>query len=65
MLDLKPQILKHDGKESFVILTWDEFQAIRDALDDAEDLRILRQSREEQRDEPTISHEQLKRELGL
>jgi PHD/YefM family antitoxin component YafN of YafNO toxin-antitoxin module len=65
MLELHPQILERDGKEAFVVLSWEEFEAIRAALEDAEDLRILREARDAQRDEATISHAELKQRMGL
>jgi PHD/YefM family antitoxin component YafN of YafNO toxin-antitoxin module len=65
MIKLNPRILETEGKKSFVILTWEEYEAVREALADAEDLRLLRDSRQQQKDQPTISHEQMKQGLDL
>jgi predicted DNA-binding protein (UPF0251 family) len=42
MLKLKPEILSKNGKKQFVVLTYEEFEAIREQLEDAEDLKALR-----------------------
>jgi hypothetical protein len=44
MLKLKPEFLSKHGKRQFVILTIEEFNRIQEALDDARDLRDLRQA---------------------
>ena len=55
--DINPQYITNDsGKKISVILPISEFQEL---LEDIEDLATLA----ERRDEPTISHEQLIREL--
>ncbi len=42
MLKVKPEYLSKRGRREFVVLTVEDFQRIRAALDDAEDLRLLR-----------------------
>jgi PHD/YefM family antitoxin component YafN of YafNO toxin-antitoxin module len=42
MKALNPQILKRDGKPSFVVLTYEEFKALREELDDLRDSRAIR-----------------------
>ena len=39
MLHLRPEILRRNGKNQFVILPWEDFQQIEDALEDLADLR--------------------------
>jgi ribosome-binding protein aMBF1 (putative translation factor) len=41
------QIIKENGKAKFVVLPIDEFQAILDRLEDASDLRDIREAKEE------------------
>ena len=41
MLKLKPEFLKKNGRKQFVILTIEEFDRVREALEDANDLRML------------------------
>jgi hypothetical protein len=45
MMKLHPEILERDGKKQFVILRYEEFEAVREALDDLEDLQELRRSK--------------------
>ena len=45
MLELHPKMLKKDGRNQFVILTSEEFEALRQRLLDADDLRALRRAR--------------------
>lgn len=42
MTKLHPQILKRDGKPSFVVLTYEEFLALSDELADLRDSRAIR-----------------------
>ena len=44
MLKVKPEYLSKHGKRQFVILTIEDFDRIKEALDDAQDLRDLRQA---------------------
>ena len=65
MIELHPEILEKDGKKQFVILTYEEFLAIEQALADAEDLAALRAAKEEDHDGPGVPLEQVVDELGL
>lgn len=44
MLKLHPEILERGGKKQFVVLPYEEYEAIREVLQDFEDLRDLRQA---------------------
>jgi PHD/YefM family antitoxin component YafN of YafNO toxin-antitoxin module len=65
MLELKPQIIKKNGRNEFVILTWEEFEAVREAIEDAEDLPILEQAIEEHKGEPGIPQDEIARRYGV
>ncbi len=65
MIELHPEILEKDGKKQFVILTYEEFEAIEQALADAEDLAALRAAKKEEHDAPGVPLEQVVGELGL
>lgn len=41
VLKLKPTFLKENGKDKFAVLTIEQYAAVREALEDAEDARIL------------------------
>ena len=66
MIKLHPQFLKKNGQEQFVILSFKEFRAIQDVLEDADDLLALREAREE--DDPSapgFTLEEVRMQLGL
>jgi PHD/YefM family antitoxin component YafN of YafNO toxin-antitoxin module len=65
MLKLKPTFLKENGQEKFVVLSINDYAAIREALEDAEDARILDEAIRRNAGKPTIPFEQVKRELGI
>lgn len=46
-MTLHPQIIKKEGKSEFVVLPYDEFLKIQEALEDLHDLQILHEAREE------------------
>ena len=64
MIELHPKRIEKDGKE-FVILTYEEFLAIEEALADAEDLTELRAAKKEEHDATSIPLQQVVDELGL
>jgi hypothetical protein len=64
-LKLHPQYLIKDGKRQFVVLPYEEFEALQELLADAQDLIDLRAAKEEEADAPTTPLEDVKRQLGL
>ena len=44
MVKVKPEYLSKRGRREFVVLTVEDFDRMQDALEDAEDLRTLRQA---------------------
>jgi PHD/YefM family antitoxin component YafN of YafNO toxin-antitoxin module len=65
MIELHPEILEKDGKKQFVILPYEEFAAIQEALADADDLAALRAAKRDEGDAPTIPLDQVVDELEL
>ncbi len=65
MIELHPEILEKDGKKQFVILTYEEFTAIQEALADAEDLAALRAAKKKEGDAAGVPLEKVVDELGL
>jgi hypothetical protein len=47
MVRLNPQYMKKGGKPEFVVLTYQEFQELLEALDDARELWDLRRARKD------------------
>jgi len=65
MIELHPEILEKDGKKQFVILPYEEFAAIQEALADADDLTALRAAKKQEHAAPGIALEKVIEELGL
>ena len=65
MISLHPEIITKNGKKEFAVLPYEEFIALQELLADLEDLRDLRTAKQESADEPSVSLEDVKTELGL
>jgi len=65
MVKIKPEFLVKNGRRQFVILTAKDFDRVIEALEDAEDLRILREARRRNANSPTFTLEEVKRRLGI
>lgn len=65
MIELHPEIVEKDGKKKFVVLTYEEFLAIEEALADADDLTELRAAKKAEHDAPSVTLEQVVEELEL
>ena len=65
MIDLHPQVLEKHGKKEFVILPYEDFLKIQEELENYNDLRILREAKEEEGDSSTISLKEAKKELNI
>jgi len=62
---LHPQVIEKEGRKEFVVLPYEEFLQIQDALEDFEDLRELRKERNESMDTPSRSLREIGKELGF
>jgi hypothetical protein len=65
MIELHPEILEKDGKKQFVILPYEEFEAIQQALADANDLVALRIAKTEEQNAPGMPLDEAIKELGF
>ena len=64
MIKLHPEIIEKDGKKQFVMLPYEEYLAIEEALADAEDLSELRAAKKEEQDAPSVPMERVVEELA-
>ncbi len=64
-IELHPEILEKDGRKEFVVLPYEEYVALRQWMEDAEDLLALREAKREEGAAPTKPFEELAGELGL
>ena len=62
---LRPQILEKNGEKQFVVLPYEQFVEVQEALDDLEDIKALRAAKDAEREEPTVPLAEIERELGL
>jgi PHD/YefM family antitoxin component YafN of YafNO toxin-antitoxin module len=65
MIELHPEILRKDGKNEFVVLPYEEYEALTELLEEAEDLLELRRARAEDAGGPGLSVREAAKELGL
>ena len=65
MLQLHPEILRRNGIEQFAVLPYDEFLAVQELLEDLEDLRLIEEAKKQDSGEPSVTLDQMKREMGL
>ena len=63
-MTLHPQILEKDGRKQFVILPYEEFERIQEALEDLEDLQTLREAKVTEAEAPTLTLARAREELG-
>jgi len=64
-MDLHPQILEKDGKPAFVILPYEEFIGLTDALEDALDVIAIREADADNRDKPVRTLDDIKKKYGI
>jgi hypothetical protein len=65
MIELHPQIIEKDGKKQFVLLTYEEFLTVQEALADADDLVALRIAKEEEHDPTSVPLDDVIKEFRL
>jgi PHD/YefM family antitoxin component YafN of YafNO toxin-antitoxin module len=64
-MELHPQILQKNGKNEFVVLPYEEFEALRELAEDYEDLYDLREAKAQERNAPTLMLAEARVQLGL
>ena len=64
MLKVKPEYLSKRGRREFVVLTVEDFERMRAAIEDAEDLRTLRAATRRNASGPYLTPAQVARRLG-
>ena len=64
-VDLHPEFLSVKGKPQFAVLPYDEFVALREWLENQEDLRDLEEAIRENQGQPSYTLEEVKKELGI
>ena len=62
-MSIHPQVIEKEGKKEFVVLPYEEFLAIKENLEDYEDLKDLREAKALEGDAPTTPLSGLRAEL--
>ena len=65
MLKIKPEYLSKNGRPEFVVLTVEDYERMKQAMEDADDLRTLRQARRRNAGSPTYTPAQVRRRLKI
>jgi hypothetical protein len=53
-MELHPQLIEKEGKKEFVVLPFEEYQALTELVSDYEDLRDLREEKEKSRNQESV-----------
>ncbi len=64
-MQLHPQVIEKEGRKEFVVLPYEEFLQIQEALEDFEDLRELKKEREESMDTRSRGIREIGKDLGF
>ena len=65
MIDLHPEILSKNGNREFVVLPYEEFEALREELEQLDDLRTLRAAKAEDTSAPSMTFAEAKSRYGV
>ncbi len=65
IMTLHPQIIEKEGKKEFVILPYEEFIAIKEELENYEDLKDLREAKESSKHEDSVPLSKVINDLDL
>ncbi len=64
-IKLHPEFLTKNGVKQFAVLTYQEYVALQEWLEDAEDLLDLRTAQKEEANAPTISLSEMEKEFKI
>lgn len=64
-VELHPEFLSTGGRKQFAVIPYDEFVRLQEWIEDTLDLHEIRLARDENRDQPTYSLEEVKEQLGI
>jgi hypothetical protein len=64
-IELHPEFLTKNGERQFAVLSYQEFLALQQWLEDAEDLLDLRAAQKEEAEAATVDLAELEKEFGI
>ena len=65
MISINPQVLEKNGKKEFAILPYEDFLKMQEELECYNDLRILREVKQEEQNASSVSFEEAKKILNI
>lgn len=65
MIKLHPNILERDGRKAFAVLPYEEFEKVREELENFEDLKELRAAKAKEGSAPVTPLGSVRKELGV
>lgn len=65
MFNLNPELITKDGKPMFAVIPYEQFLAIKEMLEDFQDLQDLRSAKQEEYNQPVIALNDVKQILGV
>ncbi len=65
MISINPQVLEKNGKKEFAILPYEDFLKMQEELECYNDLRILREAKQEEQNASSVSFEEAKKILDI
>ncbi len=63
-MSIHPQIIEKNGKKEFVVLPYEDFLRVQEALEDYDDLRTLRDEKASAGAEPARSLDDVLKDIG-
>ncbi len=64
-MTLHPEYITRAGKKEYAVLPYEEFLALQEEIEQAEDILAIRETRTENAHAPGISLDEMKQRLGL
>lgn len=64
-IELHPEFLTKNGEKQFAVLSYQEFVALQEWLEDAEDLLDLRAAQKDEAEASTVPLAKLEKEFGI
>ncbi|MDL1988071.1 MAG: type II toxin-antitoxin system Phd/YefM family antitoxin [Deltaproteobacteria bacterium] len=65
MISINPQVLEKNGKKEFAILPYEDFLKMQEELECYNNLRILREAKQEEQNASSVSFEEAKKILNI
>ncbi|MBN1696996.1 MAG: hypothetical protein JW881_05755 [Spirochaetales bacterium] len=65
MMKIQPEYLIKNGTKEYAILSYEEFEKLKEYIEDLEDLVDLREAKEKEKEATSIPFEKVKKSLNI